>query len=110
MEELDYRELVKKIIQAHASEQSESGTNQGYVVFDEERNRYLLLYVGWRDEERVHGCPIHIDIQDGKIWIQRDFTEEGLANQLVELGVPKTDIILGFRSPYVRQFTEFAVR
>jgi len=110
MEKLDYRELVKKIIQAHASEQSESGTNQAHIVFDEERDRYLLLYVGWRDEERVHGCPIHIDIQDGKIWIQRDFTEEGLANQLVELGVPKTDIILGFRSPYVRQFTEFAVR
>lgn len=32
------------------------------------------------------------------------------ANQLAELGVPKTDIVLGFRAPYVRQFTEFAVR
>ncbi|MFB2836171.1 hypothetical protein ACE1CA_16685 [Aerosakkonemataceae cyanobacterium BLCC-F167] len=31
MEKLNYRELVKKIIQAHASEQSESGTNQGYI-------------------------------------------------------------------------------
>ncbi|MEY2911250.1 MAG: hypothetical protein RLZZ184_559, partial [Cyanobacteriota bacterium] len=26
----------------------------------------------------------------------------------VELGVPKSDIVLGFRSPYVRQFTGFA--
>jgi hypothetical protein len=51
---------------------------------------------------------IHVDIKDGKIWIQRDFTEEGIPNQLVELGVPKTDIVLGFRSPYVRQFTGFA--
>ncbi|MHC5778538.1 element excision factor XisI family protein, partial [Nostoc sp.] len=46
--------------------------------------------------------------KDDKIWIQRDFTEEGIANQLVELGVPTTDIVLGFRSPYVRQFTGFA--
>ncbi|MCC5650004.1 XisI protein [Nostoc sp. XA013] len=77
------------------------------MVFDTERDRYLL-YVGWHDEERVYGCPIHISIKDDKIWIQRDFTEEGIANQLVELGVPTTDIVLGFRSPYVRQFTGFA--
>lgn len=104
---LDYRELVQKIIRQHAREQSEE--NLESIVFDTERDRYLLLYVGWRDEERMHGCPIHIDIKDGKIWRQRDFTEEGLAYQLVELGVPKTDIVLGFRAPYVRQFTGFAV-
>ncbi len=51
---------------------------------------------------------IHIDIINGKIWIQCDFTEEGVANELVELGVPKTDIVLGFRSPHMRQFTGFA--
>jgi hypothetical protein len=110
MEKLDYRELIKQVIQQHASDRSESDTSETHIVFDTERDRYILLYVGWRDEERIHGCPIHIDIQEGKIWIQRDFTEEGLANQLVELGVPKTDIVLGFRAPYVRQFTEFAVR
>ena len=48
------------------------------------------------------------DIMIDKIWIQKDFTEEGIANQLVELGVPKSDIVLAFRSPYVRQFTGFA--
>ena len=54
---------------------------------------------------KFYGCPIHIDIKDGKIWIERDFTEVGVANELVELGVPKTDIVLAFRSPFVRQFT-----
>ncbi|GET40978.1 XisI protein [Microseira wollei] len=109
MERLDYRQLIEKIIQQHAREQSEKELDKVQVVFDKERDSYLLLYVGWREEERIHGCPIHIDIKDGKIWIQQDFTEEGLANQLVELGVPKTDIVLGFRAPYVRQFTGFAV-
>ena len=109
MERLDYRELVQKIIYQHSLEQSEEDADKAQVVFDLERDRYLLLYVGWRDEERIHGCPIHIDIKDGKIWIQQDFTEAGLANQLVELGVPKADIVLGFRVPYVRQFTGLAV-
>ena len=36
-------------------------------------------------------------------------TEIGVANELVEQGVPKKDIVLGFHIPYRRQFTEFAV-
>jgi hypothetical protein len=56
----------------------------------------------------VYGTIIHVDIRDGKIWIQRDFTEEGVASELVDLGVPKTDIVLGFKPPYMRQVTGFA--
>jgi hypothetical protein len=52
---------------------------------------------------------LHLDIKDGKIWIQHDGTEIGIANQLVALGVPKSDIVLAFHSPFKRQFTEFAV-
>jgi hypothetical protein len=29
--------------------------------------------------------------------------------ELVALGIPKEQIVLGFHSPYKRQFTEFAV-
>lgn len=47
-------------------------------------------------------------MRDVKIWIQRDFTEEGVASELVDLGVPKTDIVLGFKPPDMRQFTGFA--
>ncbi|NEO03045.1 MAG: XisI protein, partial [Moorea sp. SIO3I7] len=36
-------------------------------------------------------------------------TEIGFANELVKLGVPKTDIVLAFQEPAVRQYTDFAV-
>ncbi|MGB3207023.1 MAG: element excision factor XisI family protein, partial [Crinalium sp.] len=39
---------------------------------------------------------------------QRDFTEVGVANELLAAGVPKQDIVLGFQAPYKRKFTEFA--
>ena len=52
---------------------------------------------------------IHLDIIDGKIWIQRDGTEHGIATDLLEAGVPKEHIVLGFKSPEMRQYTEFAV-
>ncbi|MGC1305871.1 MAG: element excision factor XisI family protein [Phormidesmis sp.] len=51
---------------------------------------------------------MHLDIKDGKIWIQHDGTEAGIATQLLELGVPANDIVLAFHSPNMRKFTEFA--
>lgn len=47
--------------------------------------------------------------QRKKIWIQRDGTEMGIANELIAAGVSKEDIVLGFHAPYKRQFTDFAV-
>jgi XisI protein len=38
-----------------------------------------------------------------------DGTEEGIANELVELGIPKQAIVLGYHAPYDRQYTDFAV-
>jgi len=52
---------------------------------------------------------IHIDIRDGKLWIQYDGTENGVANDLVALGVPPEDIVLAFQSAYMRQYSEFAI-
>lgn len=72
------------------------------------RDHYLLLHNGWRGNRRTHGCSLHIDIKDGKIWIQHDGTKVGIATVLLERGVPAHDIVLGFDSPYMRQFTEFA--
>ncbi len=109
MDKLDYGELIMKMINQYAEDHSDGDLENTEIVFDQERDRYLLLYVGWEDENRMYGCPIHISIKNGKIWIQRDFTEEGIAHKLVELGVPKTDIVLGFREPYIRHFTGFAV-
>ena len=108
MEKLDYRELIKKVLDKYISYQMKNDSIEKQLIFDTERDRYLIVYVGWEDEKQIYGCPIHIDIKDGKIWIERDFTEAGVANELVELGVPKTDIVLAFRSPFVRQFTGFA--
>jgi hypothetical protein len=50
-----------------------------------------------------------VEIIDGKIWIQRDGTEHGIANELLAAGIPRQRIVLGFQSRNVRPYTEFAV-
>ena len=79
------------------------------TIFDPEHDHYQLVHVGWHNNRRVYGCVLPIDIKNGKIWIQHDGTEIGIADKLVELGVPKKDIVLAFHSPYKRQYTGFAV-
>ncbi|MGD1854669.1 MAG: element excision factor XisI family protein [Leptolyngbyaceae cyanobacterium] len=67
------------------------------------------MILGRENKRYEHGCLIHIDIIDGKLWIQRDGTENGIATQLFEAGVPKEQIVLGFKSPERRKDTEFAI-
>ena len=44
-----------------------------------------------------------------EFWIQRDGTEYGIAQELVDAGIPKERIVLAFKSPELRKLTEFAV-
>ena len=79
------------------------------MIFDREKHHYQLVNVGWNESQRIRGCVLHIDIKDGKIWIQHDGTAPGVANELVEMGVPKQDIILAFHAPYKWPYTGFGV-
>lgn len=79
------------------------------TVFDRTQDRYLILIVGWEGYRYEHGCTIHIDIIGDKVWIQRDGTEEGIALDLENAGIPKDHIVLGFKPPEVRPMTGYAI-
>ncbi|NEP91001.1 MAG: XisI protein [Okeania sp. SIO2C2] len=105
MEIEKYRKLIKSIVEKHSEGDNDDGEVESQIAFDLERDRYLMFHVGWCGERRVFGCVIHIEIRSGKIWVQRDGTEVGIARELIEAGAPKSDIVLGYRSPYMRKFT-----
>lgn len=79
------------------------------VLFDDERGQYLVLDIGWKDDIYLHTTPIHLSLMGDKIWIQYDDTEEGVAIDLMAAGIPKENIVLGFRHPKVRPHKGFAV-
>lgn len=103
-----YRPIIERILTDYAQIPYAHGNIQLQVVFDREANHYLLMLVGHEGVRRVHGCLVHVDIREGKIWIQRDGTEHGIARDLIEAGVPKDHIVLAFRSPEMQQSAEFA--
>ena len=110
MEQLElYRETVEKVLRKHAELPHSYPELEEYLIIDRDRNHFLLFDVGWQQQRRVHGCVTHVQIIHGKIWIQRDGIEDGITEELVEAGIPKSDIVLGFQPPEVRQYTEYAI-
>ena len=69
------------------------------LAFDEARDQYLWLQAGWAADRRVYGVTVHVRIADGKIRIEQDWTEEGIASDLLQAGVSREDVILAFREP-----------
>ncbi len=105
----NYRQIIREILNNHTKVAYKNSEIKFETVFDNESDRYLLMILGRENKRYEHGCLIHIDIINEKIWIQRDGTELGVANELVEAGVPKNNIVLGFKSPERRKDTEFAI-
>ena len=104
-----YRSIIQETLLAHSQIQPVYGEIEMEVLFDPERDRYLVLRTGWLQKSRVYGVLIHIDLIDSKVWIQYDGTEVGVANELVEQGIPKAEIVLAYHLPFIRQYDGFAV-
>ena len=103
-----YRQYIQELLTKYAFKPA-YGDVEVETIFDTQRDHYQILNVGWDKKSRVYGCSMHLDIKGEKIWIQFNATEVDIAQELVEMGVPKQDIVVGLHSPFMRQFTEFAV-
>jgi hypothetical protein len=110
MDTLDtHRQIIQNVLTEYIRLQYAYGEIQNETIFDREADRYLVMSIGWQGVRRIHGCLIHVDIINDKVWIQRDGTEHGIAAELVAAGIPKDRIVLGFHPPEVRQHTKYAV-
>ncbi len=105
-----YQDFIIEILNEHAILPRESNELEDQVLIDRQNNHFQLVRIGWQDGERIESILLHFDIKpDGKIWIQTNWTNGRVAEDLLLRGVPKSDIVLGLHPPEYRQYTEFAV-
>lgn len=102
-----YRKIVRDFLIEQANSDQASADVECQFVFDSEHDHYQLLDVGWDSLKRIYACYIHIDIKEGQVWIQRNMTEANIAALLVEVGIPKEDIVIGLHPPYKRPHTGY---
>jgi hypothetical protein len=104
-----YQQTIIDLLNEYAQLGNSSEGLSRQVIVDKDRNHFQLVTVGWRGGKHfVYIVAFHFDIIDGKVWIQQNNTEAQIADELVERGIPKTDIVIGFQPPKVREFSGFA--
>ncbi len=109
MEKLErYRQLVQNLLTDFASYQYPDSEIQSQLVFDTTHDQYQVVQTGWENEKRIYFIPLHFSIKNNKIWLEQNNTDRLVAEELVEAGVPREDIVLAIHPPYVRPHTGFA--
>ncbi|KKD38079.1 MAG: XisI protein [Limnoraphis robusta] len=105
----EWRNQLEKILQYYADLPYRYGDVVTSLIVSRDCNHFLLIHEGWENNLRVHGCIVHAEIRNDKIWIHYDGIEDGITDELVAAGVPKDHIVLAFHPPEVRQYTGYAI-
>jgi XisI protein len=104
-----YRQVIQAVLSEYAEGSPLGGEIESETVFDIVSDRYLLVDLGWNGQRRIYACLIHLEIREGKIWIQRNQTDRSLTEDLLVRDVGKEDIVLGLQPPEVRQYTGLGI-
>jgi hypothetical protein len=105
-----YRQIIKRILSDYvALDHKQPDPNvESFLIVDDDQGHYLWMNLGWEDGKRTSGSTVYVRLRHGKFWIEEDWTEEGIATDLLAAGVPREDIVLAFQPPEMRKYTEFA--
>jgi hypothetical protein len=102
-------QIMEKVLCEYARFSATSPPLRIATVFDRENGAFLLVDEGWDGYKRIYNTWAHVELRNGKIYIEQDLTEAGLANDLVAAGIPESRIVLNFKHPSLRQDTNFAI-
>jgi hypothetical protein len=103
-----YREILQRVIEKHAAMKPSNRRIDSIAIADTKTDNYLMMDIGHDEVGRAHDVIIHLRLRDdGKVLIEWDGIEYGVARDLVEAGVAKEDILFNmYREP--RPLTELA--
>jgi hypothetical protein len=93
---LIYRDFIKQTLLRYAQFRPSHGDIRLDVVFDDVRDRYALMQIGWDRGRRISGDLVYIILQEGKVYIEYDGIEHGIVDDLLARGVRSEDCILAY--------------
>ena len=114
----DYSTIIKGILTEYVQlcNRQQNQDIETFLIVDEPNGHYIWMNLGWQKGDsasahaglRITGTTVYVRLLNGKFWIEEDWTEDGIATDLVNAGVNKEDIVLAFHEPKMRQYTNFA--
>ncbi len=104
-----YQKVILSVLEDYAKVRYSNLDAENKLIADKENHRYQVVTMGWDKGKSVHDCPIHMDIINGKIWVQRNMTDIDLETIFRDNKIPKSDIVLGFLTPKMREYSDYAL-
>ena len=95
---LKHRQIVEQVIETYAQLRPSHGDIRLDVIFDEVRDHYALMQVGWDRRKRVRGNLIYITLRDDKVYVEYDGIEHGIIEDLMAGGIVEENIVLAYMS------------
>lgn len=105
----EYKQVVRQLLSRYSQGYALDDDIETQLLFDDEHSHYQWMDVGWQGSKRVYQSIMHFDIQDEKIWLQQNLTEQNPAEDLVNMGIPREDIVLGLQPPFKRPYTDYGM-
>lgn len=104
-----YKAIIQRILAEHLESMPDEENIETVAVQDDKGGHYMLVEAGWQYPHRIYNVVFHIRLKDGKIWIEQDWTERGVARELLAAGISTDAIELGFQPPQVRPHIDWGL-
>ncbi len=88
-----YRQILQQVVEHHAAMPAEPAHVESLPICDPVHDDYLLMDVDRSPKGSVGYIVLHLRLKDGKVHVERDGIEDGIAQDLVEAGVAEEDIV-----------------
>jgi XisI protein len=104
---LKYHHIISELFEEFINFWDNGDGVQRKSLYDEHSKTYTLVYYGWQDNKRyLHGIAFHLQLLDDEVWIHQNNTQYLIIDELVEKGIEKTDIVIGFIPNMVKKYTD----
>jgi hypothetical protein len=103
-----YSNILKEVIGEYYNLYRQMPDAQTVQIIDPLVHHYQIIQTGWDLRHRRIYTSLHFSLQDNKVYVHSDPTEEGIARVLMEKGIPQADIVLEYQPPSLREYTSFA--
>lgn len=102
-----YKEIVRELVEYISAISPSTSDVETQKIIDDENGHYLLFSVGWENSHWIYATFVHIDVKpNGRVWLQNDGTDLRIADMMVENGIPRNNIVIGFQAPHARRLME----
>lgn len=105
-----HQQIVVEWLREYAEIRPFDSNLENILVTDYANGHFQIMRTGWVEGNQfIFNVIIHIQVKsDGKVWLLVNNTDLLIADELVERGISKNDIVIGFQHPSVRAYTGFA--